>query len=139
MITPARFGSRVHVTSGTPGNKWKRELPLGKGRAEDLLDSRKPIPSKTGIDGNIGVEISFDWKSRGRGHSTSNAGDVSWVFLGRGRRNLERAGIRCSSIDIDLSIFQHRRMRRVNERGDLRKKKEERKRKFWKEKVGRRR
>lgn len=84
LITPARFGSRVHVTSGTPGNKWKRELPLGKGRAEDLLDSRKPIPSKTGIDGNIGVEISFDWKSRGRGIQRRMPVTCHGFFLGGG-------------------------------------------------------
>lgn len=104
------------------------------GRAEDLLDSRKPIPSKTGIDGNIGVEISFDWKSRGRGrYSTSNAGDVSWVFLGRG--NLERVGVRCSSIG--FSIFQHRRIGCVLiNKGRKGEKKEE---KSWEEKMGRRR
>lgn len=36
---------------------------------EDFLDWRKPIPSKIGIDGNVGVEISFDWKSRERERS----------------------------------------------------------------------
>lgn len=35
----------IHVTSGTLGNKWRRELPCSwEGRAEDLLDSGKTDP-----------------------------------------------------------------------------------------------
>lgn len=35
----------IHATSGTLGNKWRRELPCSwEGRAEDLLDSGKTDP-----------------------------------------------------------------------------------------------
>lgn len=95
MITPARF-EIARDEWRTVGNKWKRERRRGR---KDFLDWRKPIPSKIGIDGNVGVEISLDWKSREREReerSTSNAGDVSWVFLEEEWGNLER--IRCFSI-----------------------------------------
>lgn len=102
----ARFTRRVEHWE-TNGDASFRVL----GREERRIYSirGKPIPSKTGIDGNIGVEISFDWKSRGR--KAFNV-ECWWRVVGfswRGR-NLERA--------VDFSIFQHRM--RVNKQGEER-------------------
>lgn len=84
----------------TSGEQWETNGNAsgeGGGRISSIGENRSP--RKSGLMGNVGVEISFDWKSREREReerSTSNAGDVSWVFLEEEWGNLER--IRCFSI-----------------------------------------
>lgn len=116
LITPARLGSRDSRDEWNTGKQMETRASVflgGKSGGFTRFGENRS-PRKPGLMVTLGLKYRSIGSQEGGRHSTSNAGDVSWVFLCEGReRNLERA--------VDFSIFQHRM--RVNKQGEEREKK----------------
>lgn len=86
MITPARSGSRDSRDEWNTGKQMETRASVflgGKSGGFTRFGENRS-PRKPGLMVTLGLKYRSIGSQEGGRHSTSNAGDVSWVFLGGG-------------------------------------------------------
>lgn len=84
MITPARSGSRDSRDEWNTGKQMETRASVFLGGKRFTRFGENRSPRKPGLMVTLGLKYRSIGSQEGGRHSTSNAGDVSWVFLGGG-------------------------------------------------------